>query len=76
MRRRIASLWASSPSQLTPHPARFPMKCIGIAGHVLLKGEGARRRRAGEGFFHSMKPETWLNLRIRVQPARLKADLP
>jgi hypothetical protein len=24
----------------TPHPARFPMKCIGTAGHPLPKGEG------------------------------------
>jgi hypothetical protein len=39
MRLRNASLWASSPSQLTPHPARFPMKCIGTAGHPLPKGE-------------------------------------
>jgi hypothetical protein len=26
--------------QLTPHPARVPMKCIGIAVHPLPKGEG------------------------------------
>jgi len=24
----------------TPHPSRFPMKCIGTAGHPLPKGEG------------------------------------
>jgi hypothetical protein len=29
-------------------------------------GEGARRRRAGEGSFHCMKPGTSWNLRIRV----------
>ena len=27
-------------AQLTPHPARVPMKCIGIADHPLPKGEG------------------------------------
>ena len=26
--------------QLTPHPSRVPMMCIGIAGHPLPKGEG------------------------------------
>ena len=26
--------------QLTPHPARVPMKCIGIVGHPLPLGEG------------------------------------
>ena len=40
MRMTMASLWASSPYQLTPHPARFPMKCIGTTGHPLPKGEG------------------------------------
>ena len=27
-------------AQPTPHPSRVPMKCIGIAGHPLPKGEG------------------------------------
>jgi hypothetical protein len=27
-------------TQPTPHPSRFPMKCTGIAGHHLPKGEG------------------------------------
>ncbi len=26
--------------QPAPHPTRVPMKCIGIAGHPLPKGEG------------------------------------
>jgi len=26
--------------QTTPHPSRFPMKCIGTAGHPLPSGEG------------------------------------
>ena len=32
------------------------------------RGEGARRRRAGEGFFPSRKPGTSSNLRFRVCP--------
>ena len=40
VRLTIATGWASSPSQVTPHPARFPIKCIGTAGHPLPKGEG------------------------------------
>ena len=46
VRLRIASRWASSPSQVTPHPARFPMKCIGTAGHPLPKGEGCAENRS------------------------------
>jgi len=35
---------ATSPARhgATPHPSRFPMKCIGTAGHPLPKGEGTR----------------------------------
>jgi hypothetical protein len=31
--------------ELTPHPARVPMKRIGIAGHPLPSGEGKTRLR-------------------------------
>ena len=35
-------------AQPTPHPSRVPMKCIGIAGHPLPKGEGGDPAGAGE----------------------------
>ena len=64
--RRLAK--APSRSTLSPRErALFPTLTRTRNGSPLPWGEGARRRRAGEGFFHSGKAKISFNLRVLVE---------